>query len=193
MSYKVTGYKIKPFTVKTARVTRPYVKNMSLWSRFSKWVWSWLRTPVIYTLFGIIFVSSVTSAWFGGELYRVYHPVDVVEAQMITNTVKVPYTPVPPVMSRIKKAETHGDQYCNADAIANKFCTSYQKGEVLETTNTDRSVDIGEYAINNKAFGAQAVQLGYDIYTADGNEAMAMWIYENVGTGPWYSSKSRWQ
>lgn len=190
--YKITDYRTKkPILIREhTRIVRPYSKYGTWYERFGKWIWSWLRSPVIYTLCGIIFSSSVASAFFGGELWETYHPTNAAEAQIIL--MKDTQT-VPPILQRIAFAETRNNQLCDADAIAHRLCPSYENGEVLETTNANKSVDIGAYAINNAAYGAKAVQLGYDIYTADGNKAMAEWIFNNEGTEPWYSSESRWK
>lgn len=180
MSYKILDYRSrKPITVRT------HTRNGRL--GFMVQIKFFVRQATIYSLIAIIVVSSYASTYFLGMLNA---PI-VAEAQVITQTVKDPT--IPPVLLRINKAETHDNQFCSADAIARKYCHSYQKGEVLETTNTNGSVDIGEYAINNAAYGAQAMKLGYDIYTEQGNQDMATWIYQNVGTGPWYASEANWK
>jgi hypothetical protein len=58
-------------------------------------------------------------------------------------------------------------------------------------SNTNKSVDIGKYQINSVWF-KKATELGLDITKEEDNEAMAYWIYENRGTGDWYSSQSCW-
>lgn len=37
-----------------------------------------------------------------------------------------------------------------------------------------------------------AQKLGYDIFTERGNVEMALYIYHNYGTHPWYSSAKCW-
>ena len=172
-----------------SRVVRPYVKGLTWRQRLGRWIWSWLRTPVIYTLCGVIFASVTASAWFGGELYEVYHPTAAAEAQVILLKQK---TDVPPLLKKIAFAETRDNQTCDADAIAHHFCKAGDAGNVLVTINTDGSTDTGAYAINNYTWGAQAAKLGYDIYTEDGNQAFAIWLFDNYGTAPWGDSKARW-
>lgn len=52
--------------------------------------------------------------------------------------------------------------------------------------------DIGKYQINEIIWGTKAKELGFDIYTEEGNEAMARWIFDNYGTTKWNWSKSCW-
>ena len=189
MSYPIRqNGKVITMVKEHERAVRPYTKGGSWQTRLGRWIWSWLRTPVIYTLCTTIFMSYVTASFFAGELYETYHPTEKALAQVIQQK-----ETVPPILEKIAFAETRGNQTCTDDAIAHKYCKSYQKGEVLETTNKNGTVDIGEWAINNGAYGAQATKLGYDLYTQAGNQAMAEWIFDNVGTSPWYSSEARWK
>ena len=50
--------------------------------------------------------------------------------------------------------------------------------------------DIGRYQINLRYWEDKAKKLGYDLYSEDGNEAFAMYLYGKYGTEPW--SRSRW-
>jgi len=84
-----------------------------------------------------------------------------------------------PVMERIAKCES-GAKHIEAST-----------GQVVMRSNTNKTVDIGKYQINTVWF-KKATELGYDITTEKGNEAMAYWIYENRGTQDWYASASCW-
>lgn len=83
-----------------------------------------------------------------------------------------------PILDRIMKCESKGSHY--------------QNGQVKVNVNKNGSVDIGIYQINLRAWGAKASAMGLDLTKEKDNEAMAKWIYENVGTGPWYSSENCW-
>jgi hypothetical protein len=52
--------------------------------------------------------------------------------------------------------------------------------------------DIGKWQINTYWWGAEAKRLGYDIWTLEGNTAMALHIYKTAGLGPWSASKYCW-
>lgn len=53
--------------------------------------------------------------------------------------------------------------------------------------------DVGVMQVNEYYHLAQAVKLGYDIYTLDGNLAYAQWLYNKEGTVPWSSSSPCWE
>lgn len=84
-----------------------------------------------------------------------------------------------PVLERIAKCESSNGHYS-------------KNGQVQVHANTNGTVDVGQYQINVQVWGAKATELGFDIFTKEGNKAMAEWIYANKGTEPWYSSKACW-
>jgi hypothetical protein len=49
--------------------------------------------------------------------------------------------------------------------------------------------DIGMCQINLRYWGQKAIDLGFDIYTEQGNIKMANWIYDHQGTSPWIWSR----
>jgi hypothetical protein len=73
------------------------------------------------------------------------------------------------------------------------MCSQSQNGLVLTRVNKNGSLDIGIAQINDKTWGAQATSLGYDLYTKEGNEAMAKFILSKYGTKPWYLSAKTWK
>jgi hypothetical protein len=52
--------------------------------------------------------------------------------------------------------------------------------------------DIGKYQINQIVWGAEAERLGHDIFSEEGNEAMALEIYSREQSKPWSASKHCW-
>jgi len=52
--------------------------------------------------------------------------------------------------------------------------------------------DIGLAQINEPTWGKKAKELGYDIYTYQGNLMMAKWIFDHQGSKPWNWSKGCW-
>jgi hypothetical protein len=52
--------------------------------------------------------------------------------------------------------------------------------------------DIGLAQINLPTWGAKAKELGFDLYTYQGNLGMAKWIYDHYGSAPWKYSKGCW-
>lgn len=75
------------------------------------------------------------------------------------------------------------------------FCES-----TLRQFNEDGSVlhgvhnpsDVGVFQINEKFHLAKSRELGYDIYTIDGNIAYAMYLLKKEGSRHWYWSKPCW-
>lgn len=111
---------------------------------------------------------------------RIYGITPVVSAQAtpVVSNVWTGYA----LLKRIASCESWGDP--------NKEPRQFKDGQVLRgVPNPD---DIGLAQINEPTWGAQAKELGYDIYTYDGNLAMAKWIFNHYGSTPWNWSKGCW-
>jgi hypothetical protein len=109
-----------------------------------------------------------------------YQAVPVVKAEVLaTSTPQAPHSDLPPVLQRIIKAESGGHQFGPS-------------GQVLVRANTNGTVDMGIAQINTVWF-KKAHELGLDLTKEEDNIKMAVWIYENKGTGPWESSRKNWQ
>lgn len=52
--------------------------------------------------------------------------------------------------------------------------------------------DVGVMQLNEYYHKAQAVKLGHDIHTLEGNMAYARYLYEKEGTAPWVYSSPCW-
>jgi hypothetical protein len=83
------------------------------------------------------------------------------------------------VMDRVAKCESGGHQFTS-------------KGVLITHINKDGSIDVGKFMINNTRHEAQAVKLGFNIYSEGGNTGYAYHLYETQGTEPWIHSKSCW-
>ena len=83
------------------------------------------------------------------------------------------------VMERIAKCESGNDQFDST-------------GQVQLNANTNKTVDIGVFQINNKVWGKKATELGYNLMVEQDNRAMAQYIYESRGTEPWSASSKCW-
>lgn len=84
-----------------------------------------------------------------------------------------------PILERIAKCESGGSHY---DA----------NGQVLMVANTNKSVDVGKYQINNKVWGKKATELGFNLVVEEDNHSMAKWIFYNRGTEDWKYSRKCW-
>jgi len=78
-----------------------------------------------------------------------------------------------PEMRKIAECESGGTQ-----SARNK---NYRNGRHWST-------DVGYFQINNHHWGRKAKELGYDIYTKEGNIKMARYILENYGIHHWVCS-----
>jgi hypothetical protein len=101
-----------------------------------------------------------------------YHAPTKVETSMV----EVPDASVPPILEKIAKCESASNQYD-------------KQGRLQLHPNKDGSVDVGKYMINNRYWEAKANELGYNIYTPEGNELMAVWLAKNYGSEPWSATR----
>ena len=83
---------------------------------------------------------------------------------------------IPDVLEKIAICESRGRHFDKS-------------GNVLRGVNKS---DIGKYQINVRYWGSLAAELDHDIFTEEGNEAMALEIYRKYGTKPWKWSRHCW-
>lgn len=107
------------------------------------------------------------------EPIRLYYKIDHPLIGDIPPVVKT----LPPILGKIAWCESRNRQF-NPDG-------SVHRGEI-------NPQDIGKWQINTKYWLELSIQLGYDIYTEQGNTNMALYIYEHYGTKPWNWSKNCW-
>lgn len=91
------------------------------------------------------------------------------------------------------KAEKAGVDKSLALRIA--FCESTYRqfdkdGEPLRGVHNQD--DVGLFQINEYYHLAKSIELGYDIYSTEGNIGYAMWLLEHQGPKPWHWSKPCW-
>ncbi len=83
-----------------------------------------------------------------------------------------------PILAEISKCESTFRQFDS-------------KGRVIKgRVNSD---DIGVMQINTYYHGESAENLGYDLYTIDGNLGFAKWLYSKYGDAPWVHSSKCWK
>lgn len=63
-------------------------------------------------------------------------------------------------------------------------------GKVLK--GKQNPLDSGIFQLNSYYWLEKSKELGFDIYTTEGNIAMAKWIYDREGTKPWNWSRGCW-
>lgn len=137
--------------------------------------WQMFKYKVRMIIRFIMFWTIVLSAIYGVfRLGGYMNPSTIVTKAEVIKEVEMQA----PILDRIAKCESPTGHW--------------KKGQVSLNANTNQSVDIGKYQINNQAWGAKATELGLNLMVESDNEAMAKWIYANRGTQDWYSSKACW-
>lgn len=170
---------MKTLTIKSYTRNRPYrvAQIGSRWSNFVEQVKHVIRVSFLVGIGG----AMLYGAFLTGRM--AFPVVQTVEAA----------SPLPPVLVRIGEAESKSSHWCTEKLVKASMCGTHELGQVLTHPNTNGTVDVGKYQINVDTWGAKATQLGLNLFVEADNEKMALWIYENVGTGPWASSRARWQ
>lgn len=129
--------------------------------------WTGLTATILYTTF-------LAGAYFNPVVsYAIKEKLVTVESEI-------------PVMDRIAGCESEGNPTTKGSMFGSN-------GQVRTNANKNGTTDVGMYQINNDVWGKKATELGYNIFTEEGNRAMAMWIYKNKGTGDWSASAKCWQ
>lgn len=96
-----------------------------------------------------------------------------------------------PILDRIADCES-GKRTPAGKGVKGSARHYAPSGQVLMTGNTNRTVDVGKYAINSVWF-AKATELKLDLTKEEDNKTMATWIYKNRGTEDWSASVSCWR
>jgi hypothetical protein len=85
--------------------------------------------------------------------------------------------PFPPMLQKICNAESGGKQFLpNGNVVRGKVTPD----------------DVGICQIHESLWEDKARALGYDIYTLQGNEDMALYLFNNYGVQPWSASQPIW-
>lgn len=104
-------------------------------------------------------------------------PIIIMAAKTAPIPVPPPTPKLPIIFEHIAKCESGGRQF-NPD------------GSVLRGVH--HPPDIGKFQINSAVWGDLALKLGHDIFTEEGNEAMAYVIYKRQGLQAWQASQHCW-
>ena len=124
-----------------------------------------------------LILTAVTTALFSLPqfAYEQKPPEEPVSAEnAVVN--EIAGDPVYEILEKIAVCESQGKHFDD-------------DGNVLIGQN---KYDVGKYQINAKYWQELAEKLGYDIYTEEGNKAMALELYKRYGTKPWKWSKKCW-
>lgn len=130
----------------------------------------------------LILLTFFSVGYTSARIYNYLNPI--VRAQTVTIEVpKKESLSDYPMLEKICNAEVTG----NANKKSHQFNTD---GSVVRG-RIDKS-DIGYCQINERYNNDLARKLGYDIYSEDGNQQFAIYLFKNRGTEPWNASKDMW-
>lgn len=157
-------------------------RKIGFWRAFK----DFMRKVWTATLILVILACTHFSVW---NLAQMNMPK---EDRLVTITEK---GGLPPVMQRIASAESMNSHWCTEKLVEHRMCEKSEIGQVLVGINVQKSgrksTDVGRFQINSDLWGAQATELGYNLYNEKDNVEMALWIYAHYGTDPWFSSKGK--
>lgn len=124
-----------------------------------------IKNKIFFLLIVVVLVASMT-LW----------PNEIEEDVISTETQKEQII-IPEVLKKIAWCESKNRQF-NDDG-------SIHRGEI-------NPKDIGYFQINEYWNGEEALSLGFDIYTLEGNTKMALHLYSKKGSQPWNWSSGCW-
>ena len=151
-------------------IERFHVGKQSIITKIDMFMVKWIKRMAVAAFMLGLLVGGL-------QIGRATTAPKIVSAQVIETVVATST----PVLDRIAKCESDNSQYD-------------KNGQILLNYNkSSDSFDIGVMQINLKAWGAQAKKLGLNLSNETDNRAMGQWIYQNRGTGDWYSSERCWQ
>lgn len=110
-------------------------------------------------------------------IYRDYLASEPVLAYSAIEEQKKEIQEVPEVLKRIAYCESGNKQFD-------------ENGQVIRGRENPK--DTGKYQLNTFYHLEAAQRLGYNIFTEQGNEGYAIWLYNKEGTKPWIYSKFCW-
>ena len=118
--------------------------------------------------------------------------VEVAQIVAETAEVKTQTNSIPLLIA--KKSKEQGVDARLSQAIA--FCEStyrqFDAGTETVLRGIHNPLDVGLFQINEEYHLNKSRQLGFDIYTTEGNIGYALWLLKNEGSQHWKWSKPCW-
>jgi hypothetical protein len=138
-------------------------------------------------------VNSQTANHLKRSLYALFFPIFAILAVAVVfparynvHAQNIPQTDVwagYALLKRITSCESWGDP----DKEPREFA---ENGSVLHGYPNPNDIGLGQ--INVPTWGKTAQQLGFNLYTYEGNLNMAKWIFNHYGPAPWKYSEGCW-
>lgn len=140
-----------------------------------------LKATFCATLLSLALILGISPAFAKTAVFEIKGDPSIPKALITRDPVSVWQNY--PLLKRIASCESWGTPYKEPRQFLSDG--SVLKGVINPT-------DIGLAQINEPTWGTTAKKLGYDIYTADGNLKMAIYIYDHYGSSPWVYSEGCW-
>jgi len=104
----------------------------------------------------------------------------------------LPQSASPPTVSEMIQQYAPQDfELLTRIAICESGLVQFKKdGSVLR--GRENASDTGVFQINLYYHKEKADELGFDLFTTEGNIAYAVWLYQQQGTVPWLASARCW-
>jgi hypothetical protein len=150
-------------------------KGFSLVQRIEMWCWAMAKKWLFYP-FILASLLAIGICVTGGYGFNAYANAQIPKIHIIEK--EVPVREISPILKRVAKCESGLKQF-RAD------------GRVLR--GKVEPSDIGILQLNETIWNDKARELGFDIYTEDGNWKMGQWIFDNFGSSPWSASSKCWR
>lgn len=136
-----------------------------------------LRAMVVFVAFaGVVAFAQ----------YQISQAEPIVEVVHVEKIVKD--NSMPPVLERIRKAESLGNHYCTEQLVKAKMCGKGEVGQVL----VSGTKDVGEYQISLIYNGKWCADRKYNIFVQEDNKKCALELFNERGSEPWSASKKNW-
>ena len=142
---------------------------------------------------GLIAFSNITPTIAEGPISIAPDAqVEVAQAATAKEVATLQTNSIPQLIAT--KSKEHGVDANLTQAIA--FCESTYKQFDARTGTVLRGVhnplDVGLFQINEKYHLKKSQELGFDIYSVEGNIDYALWLLKAQGAHPWKWSKPCW-
>ena len=121
-------------------------------------------------------IALALSVVFGAQSPATDTPATLPPVQTVREYV-AEYFADAPIMVAIASCESHFKHYDSNGAV--------HRG-------VQNNKDVGMMQVNEYYHLKHSKELGFDIYTVQGNTAYARYLYEREGTTPWLSSSACW-
>lgn len=185
------GYKVYTISMrnKQVKVTSYYrgvkTRKIYLHSTWYERLWINIKRGLWYGFSCTVAMAMVV------VVALVYHQMNLPKVVSSAHAQEVKKINVPPILLAIADCET-GDRLPNGKAVKGTARQYGKSGQVLMTGNTNKSVDVGKFAINSTNYKL-ATKLGYDLTTEEGNTKMALYLHKKNGVQDWRFSASCWR